>query len=272
VRWVFALLRVATAASAVVLITAAPSAPLRAGSAAAATPAADATFVKGETLDYSLTWLYMSGGSARFTIGLAPGAPDRFRITSIAQSSSGFARIYKVRDEIQSFVDRVMFTTIGYEKHLNERGKRKDDVTTVDRAHGIATRRRPGKNDQVQHVVEPVFDPLSLIYQFRRLDLRPGLHVHFTVVGDGKTYTVDADVTAGETLSTPAGKFRTLAVEPQMSAGGLFADEDSRLTIWYSDDARHLPVRIRSDVKIGSITATLKGIRAGVTGIEPNSK
>ena len=33
-----------------------------------------------------------------------------------------------------------------------------------------------------------------------------------------------------------------------MSAGGLFADEDSKLTIWYSDDARHLPVRVRSDV------------------------
>jgi hypothetical protein len=177
-----------------------------------------------------------------------------------------------VRDEIVSFVDRVLFTTIGYEKHLREGRSKKDDVTIVDRAHGIITRRRAGKPDKVVHTTEPVFDPISLIYQFRRLDLKPGAHVHFMVVGDGKLYAVDADVTERETITTPLGTFRTVAVEPQMSAGGLFADEDSKLTIWYSDDARHLPVRIRSDVKIGSITATLKGVRAGVTGIEPNSK
>lgn len=232
----------------------------------------DSVFVTGETLDYSLTWLAITGGAARFTISLAPGAPDRFRITSIAATSSGFARIFRVRDEIHSFVDRVLFTTIGYEKHLREGSHRKDDVTTIDRAHGVATRRRPGKQDQTTHVVEPVFDPISLIYQFRRLPLRPGDKVHFTVVGDGKTYAVDATVAERESITTPLGTFRTVAVEPQMSAGGLFKDEDSKLTIWYSDDERHLPVRIRSDVKIGSITATLLGVRAGVTGIEPNSK
>ena len=232
----------------------------------------DAIFVQGETLDYSLTWLKLSGGSARFTIGLAPGAPDRFRITSIAQTSSGFARFYKVRDEIISFVDRVLFTTLGYEKHLREGRSRKDDVTIVDRMHGVITRKRAGKPDKVVHTTEPVFDPISLIYQFRRLDLKPGTHVHFNVTGDGKLYAVDADVTERETITTPLGKFKTVAVEPEMSAGGLFADEDSKLTIWYSDDARHLPVRIRSEVKIGSITATLVSARAGVIGIEPNSK
>ena len=242
-----------------------------AATARAAEPV-DPIFVNGETLDYSLTWLKLSGGSARFTIGLAPGAPDRFRITSVAQTSSGFARIYKVRDVIVSFVDRVMFTTIQYEKHLREGSSKKDDITTVDRAHGLIVRKRAGKPDKVVHTTDPVFDPISLIYQFRRLDLRPGSHVHFMVTGDGKLYPVDADVVARESITTPLGTFRTVAVQPQMSAGGLFADEDSQLTIWYSDDPRHLPVRIRSDVKIGSITATLQGVRTGVTGIEPNSK
>src|SRR5207248_7982185 len=61
-----------------------------AATARAAEPV-DPLFVNGETLDYSLTWLKLSGGNARFTIGLAAGASDRFRITSIAQTSSGFA-------------------------------------------------------------------------------------------------------------------------------------------------------------------------------------
>ena len=67
-----------------------------------------------------------------------------------------------------------MFTTIQYEKHLREGSSRKDDITTVDRAHGVITRKRAGKPDKIVHTTEPVFDPISLIYQFRRLDLRPG--------------------------------------------------------------------------------------------------
>lgn len=228
--------------------------------AAAGVEPIDSRFVDGETLEYSLTWLGLSGGTARFSIGLAPGAPDRFLITSLAQSGSGFSRIYKVRDELTSTVDRVMFTTIRYEKRLNENGKKKDEAMIVDAEHGTVTRRRADKPDKVLALSGPVFDPLSLVYQFRRLALRPGDHVHFMVAGDGKLYAVDADVTSRETIPTPAGKFRTVAVEPQMSGGGLFADEDSKLTIWYSDDERHLPVRIRSDVKIGSITATLRRV------------
>ncbi len=61
--------------------------------------------------------------------------------------------------------------------------------------------------------------------------------VHFTAVADGKTCNVNTAVTEGEAIATPAGTFHTVAVEPQMSAGGLFRDEDSRLTIWYSDEA-----------------------------------
>jgi hypothetical protein len=59
-------------------------------------------------------------------------------------------------------------------------------------------------------------------------------------------------------------------VEPHMDASGIFReDAKSQMTIWYSDDWRHLPVRIRSEAKIGAITATLRGISSGVSAAEP---
>ena len=63
--------------------------------------------------------------------------------------------------------------------------------------------------------------------------------------------------------------FDTVIVEPKMQGGGVFRDEDATLTIWYTDDARHIPVRIRSEVKVGTITATLRAIHVGITTIEP---
>jgi len=220
-------------------------------------------FAAGETLDYELTWVGVTGGSLQMAIAPAPNDPAHYRITSLAKSSSSFAFLFKVRDEITSIVSRDDFSTVRYEKHLNERGRYKDDITTIDERRRIATRRRPGHDNGVIPVPKPVFDPLSLVFHLRNLPLRPGTVERFTVFADGKVYTLEARVTGRESVSTPAGNFNTVVVEPKMLAGGLFRDEGD-LTIWYTDDARHIPVRIKSDLKVGSIIATLRAVRTGI--------
>jgi len=225
-------------------------------------------FTAGETLDFDLTWLSITGGGMRMTIGLVPNDPAHFRITSIAKTSSSFAFIFKTRDVLTSIVNRDDFSTVRYEKHLIEHSKSKDDITTIDEARKIATRQRPKKTPQTVAVPKPVFDPLSLVYHLRALDLRPGSVQRFTVYADGKVYLLEANVRRTETIGTPAGTFHTIVVEPKMLAGGLFRDEGS-LTIWFTDDARHVPVRIRSELKVGSITANLRSIHSGAADPEP---
>ena len=232
----------------------------------------DSIVVPGETLDYNLTWLSISGGNLRTTIALVPNDAKRIRLTFSARSSSSFAFIYKVRDQIESIVNREDFSTLRYEKHLREGSRTKDDSTTIDERRGIATRRRPAKPTEELSVTKPLFDPLSLVYHLRDLDLTQGRTHSFPVFADGKIYTLVANVTGRQTLETPAGRFHTVIVEPKMQGGGIFRDEDASLTIWYSDDARHIPVRIRSEVKVGTITANLRRISAGITTIEPPRK
>ena len=220
-------------------------------------------FDAGETLDYNLHWVRVSGGAARMTI--APIEGKRYRITSVGKSGTFFSRFFKVRDEIESIVDHDTFSTLQYHKILDERGKRKDELTVVDEARGIATRK--GKTIPVPN---PVFDPLSLIYYLRLLNLTPGQLHEFTVLADGKIYTVHASVLQRETVSTPAGTFQTVLVEPKMeSQESVFRDEQKRLLVWYTDDPRHIPVRVRSDLNIGSITMTLKKVTTGVNSTEP---
>jgi hypothetical protein len=222
---------------------------------------AASTFVSGETLDYELRWLKITGGSARMTISQYDDGA--FRITSVGKSSPGFSRIFKVRDEIETIVARDDFSTLRYTKNLDEDGDKKIEVTTVE--DGVATRRR--KKVKSVKVPRPVFDPISLIYHLRTLDLSPGKSHEFTVVADAKVYNVRATVVRRETITTPAGKFNCVVVEPKMENNGVTREE--RLWIWYSDDERRLPVRIRTEVNFGAITATLRGVTAGVSGIEP---
>jgi len=90
------------------------------------------------------------------------------------------------------------------------------------------------------------------------------------VYADSKVYTLEANVLRTETIGTPAGTFQTVVVEPKMLAGSIFKDEGT-MTIWFTNDPRHIPVRIRSELKVGSITANLRGISAGVGGTEPST-
>ena len=99
----------------------------------------DQAFVAGETLDYNLHWLKMAGGSARMTIGPVTDDPSKYRISSVGKSSSSFSRIFRVRDHIETVVLRQNFSTVYYRKQLDEKGRKKDEVTII--ADGVASRR-----------------------------------------------------------------------------------------------------------------------------------
>jgi hypothetical protein len=60
-------------------------------------------------------------------------------------------------------------------------------------------------------------------------------------------------------LPPPFGKdYSTVIVEPLLVEGsGLFVRK-GRLQVWLTDDARRVPVRMRSKVAIGSVSADLE--------------
>lgn len=228
----------------------------------APTPVAQA-FADGETLDYTLKWLKVTGGTARMTIAPAGEDAEHYRITSVAKSSPSFSRIFKVRDEIETTVAREDFSTVRYVKRLDEEGDKIEEVTVIE--DGIATRTR--KKVKKVSVPRPILDPISVIYHLRTLDLAVGKTYDLELIADGKRYTVHAKVVRREKVETPVGVFDCLRVEPQMVSGGV--ERNERLFIWYTNDERRIPVRIRTEVKFGAITATLRGVSGAASSIDP---
>lgn len=222
------------------------------------TSAHAAEFSKGETLDFTLEFLAIDAGTARMTIGPYGEDASHYWITSVAASTSGFSKIYRVRDELESVVSRSDFSTAMYRKKLSEGSKHKDETTMI--ANGVANRK-----GATTSVPRPVFDPLSILFYFRTLPLAVGKKFSVPVVADGKLYTLGVEVTGRQRITTRLGTSDALVVEPKSEmSGGVFRDEKGKMTIWYSADSRHLPLRIKSELKFGSITATLNRVTAGV--------
>jgi len=224
--------------------------------------AVEQRFLEGETLDYTLRWLKVTGGTARMTISPMDDG-SRYRITSVAKSSPGFSRFFKVRDEIETIVDRSDFSTVRYVKRLDEGGDKIEETTVIE--DGIATRTR--RKVKKIPVPRPVMDPISVIDYLRTADLSVGKSYELELIADGKRYTVHAQVVRREKVETPLGVFDCVRVEPRMVSSGV--ERQEKLLIWYTNDERKIPVRIRTEVKVGAITATLRAISGGVTSIEP---
>ena len=207
-------------------------------------------FRDGERLEFSLSWLGIVGGNAVMTV--TPEG-DQFRIHSLARSQGTLGRIYPVRDEISSVVNRADFSTLSFQKDLNERGKSRSELTVLDPKKKMVTRK--GKQFPYE---PPILDPLSTVFFVRTLDLSPGKRHRLTMIADDEIYTLDVVVVKRETLNVEGTAYETVLVEPKMVKGGVFGGENQRLLIWFTDDERRVPVRIRSELEFGSITATLR--------------
>ena len=75
-----------------------------------------------------------------------------------------------------------------------------------------------------------------------------------------RTVTVSMHVENKEEVKTPAGTFQTIRVQPRADEG--IVKNRGNIWIWYTDDARHIPVQIRARLFFGTITFHLQAIES----------
>jgi hypothetical protein len=75
-----------------------------------------------------------------------------------------------------------------------------------------------------------------------------------------RTVTVGMKAETREEIKTPAGTFQTIKVEATADEG--VVKNRGHIWIWYTDDARHLPVQIQARLFWGTITFHLQSIEA----------
>lgn len=115
-------------------------------------------------------------------------------------------------------------------------------------------------------------DDIAFIYFIRTLPLEVGKSYsfdrYFKVEGNPVTVTV----LRKDRRKTEAGEFATLVVQPIIRTKGLFS-QGGKAEIHFTDDARRLPVYVKSDIPNfpGSLTLHLKEIHEGVP-LHPESR
>jgi hypothetical protein len=207
----------------------------------------------GETLRFAMSVLGASGGdltlSARETE--INGKPAyKFELSAI--SGQFLSKIFLVRDYLASWVDPKTFRSLRFEKHTVEGKRVRDDLIEFDYAKKVAY--RDGKPIGIE---ENTLDSLSSLYYIRLIDLEPRDPVPLTVVSR-HLFPLSVVVQGRETVTTPAGTFKTIRVEPQGPEG--LIGKGKTLTLWLTDDERKMPVQLKSKLKVGTLTGKLKSV------------
>ena len=233
--------------------------------AAGPTAAADATalpFGPGERVEMRITYAGLLAGRA--SLAVEPGRDGAtFRFVSVARSQGFFAWLFRFRvdDRTVAEWDPATSCSLGIEKHLREGSAARDQVVRIDPVTGRAEVEDKKLTQSVFSLGPCALDVLSALFVTRARGLSEQEPLRLAVFDNGKSYVLEVRVRGRERLDLPLPLGRdvpTVVVEPLLAEGtGLFVKK-GRLRIWLTDDERRVPVRMRSKVAIGSVSADLE--------------
>ncbi len=225
-------------------------------------------FTYGEKLTYRVHYGPLDGGKAYFSVDPTPQVVNNrntYYVKVNGKSAGLVDMMFKVKDEFESYIDQEALVPLKATKKIKEGKYTDSDFIIFDHTTKTATGRR-GKTD----IVTNTQDIISAIYYARSMDMtnaKQGDVFPVPFYMDGKTYELRFKFESREVIKTDIGTFKTIKVKPQLIEGRVFKDNEA-LTLWVTDDENKIPIRVESDIFVGSIKvdlAEMSGIRNPLT-------
>jgi hypothetical protein len=227
-------------------------------------------FATGETLTYDVGWsTYITAGTAtmrvaeRRTLG-----PNRVAYVVVAEGKPGtiLSKLYDLYYKAESQFDTRTFTPVTASVFSKE-GSRTRVKTTHFRGQNATTAdyevRTTTLNKRELTVPKYTQDALAAIYVLRSvLRFTPGDRLTMPVTSGGDVYNTDVRLGgAPETVRTGAGTFQ--AWKATITAIDVVTRQPAArgMAVWFSNDARRLPVKMEAGLAVGSFTLTLSSVR-----------
>jgi hypothetical protein len=213
-----------------------------------------------ETLTFTVDWRVFTAGMAVFHLDQVNGIE---KISATADSIGAVNMLFPVVDRFQSGFDIKTGCSTGFDKQIQEGRRKIASELTFDYEHGKQTQdeRNLVKGTATRkeaNIPACVTDALSAIFYTQSQPLNVGQTVYFPLADSMRTVTVGMKVKEREEVKTPAGTFQTIKVQATADEG--VVKNRGSIWIWYTDDARHLPVQIQARLFWGTITFHLQSI------------
>jgi ribosomal protein L31E len=232
-------------------------------------------FQQGEKITYTVFYnvigIYINAGSATFSTSVEQFNNNNvFHVVGEGATNSKYDWIFKVRDRYESYFNTNDLQSVKFIRNINEGSfKMHEEVSFNQQTNTAIT------SSGVYKVPPKVQDVINAIYYARNINYsvyKPGDKITFSMFLDNKVYNLFIKYMGKETIKTRYGKYNAIKLSPQVITGTVFKNDD-KMTMWVTDDANHIPVRVESPIAVGSIKIDLKdyqNLKYPLTGIAKN--
>jgi hypothetical protein len=226
-------------------------------SAKSATPLDGVPFQTGEKLTYRISWSnIVDAGTAELAVTPSPKVVGALKLELKAKAAPGVAGTYLFSDDFVSHFDAAFGAPSLFEKNFTEKKRVVKERLELNQLHRFATFTN-SKNQSKRIPIElGTQDPVSALYVLRTLGLRSGVQVALPVLDGGRLYYLDARVTGSELITTKLGSFGTSRVEISIRRDAVLLS-DKKITVWFTTDARRIPVLASVALPIGAAVIEL---------------
>lgn len=217
-------------------------------------------FPDGQTYVYSVEWHLFNAGTAR--VNLRDEGPQQ-HVTATAASAGVANALYKVNDRFEAFFDPHKFCSQRVVKHIEEGSHSRQSELQFDYSRGKGVLNEKNlTTGELKHAENDipgcVSDVVSGFYYLSSLPLQIGNTYVFTINDGGKTNDVTAQVEAREKVKVPGGSFEAIRVKAEAISGVMKGK--GTVWAWFTDDAAHTPVQMRSKLGWGTLLFRLQKI------------
>lgn len=238
-------------------------------------------FTVGEKLTFSIKYGFIKAGEATMEVKDMVTVYDSipaYHIISTARSARAFDLFYKVRDRVESILDRDGLFSWEFRKILREGGYKFDLNVDYNQLYGKAHvemiryhNREPLEIRSQEEFDLPipkyVLDILGAFYYVRTQRLEVGEPIEMANHDNKKIYNLRVIIQKRERVKVKAGKFNCILLQPRLQGEAIFKQK-GKLWVWLTDDEFKIPVKMKSKVAVGSISTELikiEGINKRIT-------
>ena len=184
-------------------------------------------FKPGEKLHFRLHYGILSAGEA--TLEVLPetkmfGPRECYHVVGTGRTTGAFDWFFKVRDRYESYIDKHAMVPWLFIRSVREGSYKKNQNVSFDHYRDSASPRAS---------LERLRDDL-----------------------DDEILPLNIKMLGKEKIKTDFGYMNCVKFRPMLAEGRVFKEQED-MTIWVSDDMNRIPVRVQTDILVGSIKMDL---------------
>ncbi len=200
---------------------------------------------------YTLAGVFIAAGEANFSCNIEQlnGKPV-YHITGDGKTYSFYDNFFKVRDKYETYIDTNNLQPYKFIRQVNEGSYKKYENISFNKTGNTAITTKG-----VFKVPDCIQDVVSSMYYMRNIDfskMKENDKVPFSMFLDNEVYSLYVRYLGREVIKTKYGKFHAIKIKPLLIKGTIF-EGGEKMTIWISDDANHIPLRVESPISVGSV-------------------